>query len=69
MQASDNVNYPDRKAHASLAQVEGRLLAGMSRSHPELVEDDGSCPQCVSLEHELADEYQAQAAASKLTQG
>jgi hypothetical protein len=32
------------------------------------VEEDGSCPQCVTLEHELADEYQAQATASEMTQ-
>lgn len=60
-------NYPDRKAHASLADVEGRLLAGMSRSHPGLVDPDGTCPQCVALEYLLADEYHAQATASEMT--
>ena len=58
-----------RKAHANLADVEDRLLAGLRKANPDLVESDGSCPQCVSLEHELADEYHAQAAASKLTEG
>ena len=63
------VAYPDRKAHANLAQVEDQLLSGLSQSNPDLVEADGSCPQCVSLEHQLADEYQAQEVASKLTEG
>ena len=63
-----DANYPDRKAHASLAQVENQLLAGIRNSIPSLVEEDGSCPQCVTLEHELADEYQAQATASEMTQ-
>jgi len=59
--------YPDRKAHANLADVENRLLAGLSKSNPSLVDSDGTCPQCVSLEYELADEYQAQATASEMT--
>lgn len=65
---TNEANYPDRKAHANLAQVENQLLAGLSRSNPNLVEADGSCPQCVSLEHELADEYHGQEAAAKLTE-
>ncbi len=60
-------DYPDRKAHASLADVEGRLLAGLRKANPALVDPDGSCPQCVALEHALADEYLAQALASELT--
>ncbi|NIP92162.1 MAG: hypothetical protein GWO24_01265 [Akkermansiaceae bacterium] len=59
--------YPDRKAHANLADVENRLLAGLSRTNPNLVDADGNCSQCVALEHELADEYQAQSTASELT--
>ena len=61
--------HPDRKAHANLAQVEGQILAGLRHENPALVEEDGSCPQCVALEHALADEYQAQATASELTGG
>ena len=63
-----NQRHPDRKAHANLADVEGRLLEAMRRANPHLVESDGSCPQCVALEHLLADEYQAQRTASELTQ-
>lgn len=62
-----DLSYPDRKAHANLADVEGRLLEGMRRARPELVAPDGSCLQCIALEHMLADEYQAQATASELT--
>ena len=61
--------YPARKAHANLAQVEDRILAGLSNWNPDLVECDGSCPQAVVLEHKLADDYLAQATASELTEG
>jgi hypothetical protein len=62
-------SYPDRKAHANLADIEGRLLEGMRKSYPGLIDPDGSCPQCVALEYLLADEYQAQSTASEMTNG
>ena len=60
-----NADWPARKAHANLARIEGSLLEGLRHANPALGDSDDS--QCVALEHALADEYQAQATASELT--
>ena len=60
-----NADWLARKAHANLASIEGSLFEGLRHANPSLDGSDDS--QCVALEHALADEYQAQAAASELT--
>lgn len=60
-----NADWPARKAHANLASIEGNLLEGLRHANPGL--DRSGDSQYVALEHALADEYQAQATASELT--
>lgn len=48
-------NWPDRKAHASLVQVENKILEGLKSVHPGRVDRHGNCSEGVSLEHTLAD--------------
>ena len=59
--------WPDRKAHASLVHVENKLLEGLQSVRPNRVDRHGNCPECVSLEHTLADPSLAQQTAREFS--
>ncbi len=41
----------------SLDCAEKKVHSSVAKEHPEWVDDEGECPSCVSLEHELADPH------------
>lgn len=47
-------NKTPRKSDTSLEAAEGELHKQLTSDHPELLDEKGDCPPCVSLSHEMA---------------
>lgn len=44
-----------RKIEVSLSDAEDLTLESLKRMHPDLVRKNGDCPDCVVLQHQMAD--------------
>jgi len=56
---NDPKNKPENSGEEcdeqSIDCAEKKLHTSVAQEHPEWVEENGDCPSCVSLEHEMAD--------------
>ncbi|NNC88503.1 MAG: hypothetical protein HKN82_08615 [Akkermansiaceae bacterium] len=47
----------ERKANVSLKRAEDQVLQTLLKDHPEWIDKDGNCPQCVVEEYSLAEPH------------
>ena len=50
---------PERKANASLTDIENSVLEGLKSQQSKLTDANGNRPSLIQLEHELADPHSA----------
>lgn len=55
-----------RKVEVSLSDAEDITLNSLKRMHPDWVRKNGDCPECVTLQHEMADTTRQESAAAAM---
>jgi len=55
-----------RKIEVSLSEAEDITLDSFKRMHPDWVRKNGDCPECVALEHQMADTTRPESAAAAM---
>lgn len=55
-----------RKVEVSLSEAEDITLDSLKRMHPDWVRKNGDCPECVTLQHEMADTTRQESAEAAL---
>ncbi len=55
-----------RKIEVSLSEAEDITINSIKNMHPDWVRKNGDCPECVALEHEMADMTRPEAAAAAM---
>lgn len=55
-----------RKVEVSLSEAEDITIDSLKRMHPNWVRKNGDCPECVALQHEMADTTRQESAAAAL---
>lgn len=55
-----------RKAEINLDKAEKLRHQSLVQNHPEWVRKNGDCPACISLEHEMADTADPEAAVNAM---
>ncbi len=55
-----------RKVEVSLSDAEDLTLDSLKRMNPGWVRKNGDCPECVTLQHEMADTTRPESAAAAL---
>ena len=55
-----------RKVEVCLSDAEDITINSLKKMHPDWVRKNGDCPECVALEHEMADMTRPEAVAAAM---
>gem|GEM_PF-6520388 len=55
-----------RKIEVSLSEAEDITINSIKNMHPNWVRKNGDCPECIALQHEMADTTRPESAAAAM---